>query len=193
MHTGLVWVIPSILKVVEIPDMAVVTKARGLRSSDDSRPRDVVVLDFFAEGRHLVIDTFVTTVYINIIIQRAASIPGYAAKQAEDRKLLADRTFAQPIASVHGGPHVLVPFAIEDGGRLVAHALARMRALATIALEKGRRPCFAYRPHAPSAPTLSSMCVQRWQHRKSTWLHLAISKHVMRLVCPDDDARLRYI
>ena len=68
-----------------------------------------------------------------------ATILGYAAKQAEDRKLYVDRTSHQPIAAVHGGPHVLVPFAVEDGGRLGAHALALLKALATVALDKGRQ------------------------------------------------------
>jgi hypothetical protein len=42
--------------------MAVVTEARGLRAADASRPGDVVVLDHFAEGRHLVINAVVTIV-----------------------------------------------------------------------------------------------------------------------------------
>jgi len=128
-----------------------------LGSSDASRLGDMGVLDFFADGRHLVIDAVVTTIYKNTIIQRVVSIPGYAAKQAKDRKLLADRTSAQPIARVHGVPHVVVPFAIENGGRLGAHSLALRRVLATVVLEKGRRPPFAYRAHAPLAPTLASV------------------------------------
>jgi hypothetical protein len=50
------------MKDVGMPDMAVVIEARGLRAADASKPRDVVVLDFFAEGRHLVVDAVVTTV-----------------------------------------------------------------------------------------------------------------------------------
>jgi hypothetical protein len=48
MHSGLVGVLVSILKDVVVPDMALVTKPRGIRTVDASRPRDVVVLDFFA-------------------------------------------------------------------------------------------------------------------------------------------------
>ena len=120
-------------------------------------PKDVVVLDFFAEGRHLVIATVVTTIYRNTVMQRVSPIPGYAAKHADDRKLLADKTSAEPIAMVHGGPHVMVPFAMEDVGRLGAHAHALLTAPATVALEKGRRPPCAHRVHASSAPTLSSL------------------------------------
>jgi hypothetical protein len=80
LHAGLVGVIRSFLKDVSIPDLAIVTKARGLRSADETRPGDVVVLDFFAEGRHLGIDAVVNTVYRNTAFRHAASTPGYAAK-----------------------------------------------------------------------------------------------------------------
>jgi hypothetical protein len=62
MHSGLVQVIKSIIKDVGIPNIAVVTETRGLRSSDASRPRDVAVLDFVRDGQHLVIDAVVTTI-----------------------------------------------------------------------------------------------------------------------------------
>ena len=88
--------------------MALVTKARGLRAADASRPRDVDVLDFFAKWCHLVVDAVVTTVYRNTIFTNASAIPGYVAKQAKDRKILADRASSQPIVGIHGGPHVLV-------------------------------------------------------------------------------------
>jgi len=101
---------------------------------------DVVVLDFF--GKHLMIDAMATTVYRNTILQRAASISGYAAKQAEDIKFLAERNSTGPIAAIHGAPHVLVLFAVEDGGRLGAHAHVLLMAMAAVALEKGRRPPF---------------------------------------------------
>ncbi len=67
MHSGLVGIHVSTLKEVEIPEMAIVIEARGLRTANASRPGDVVVLDFFAEGRHLVVDAVVTTVYRNTV------------------------------------------------------------------------------------------------------------------------------
>jgi hypothetical protein len=82
----------------------------------------VVALDFFAYGRHLVIDAVITTVYKNTILRQVAEVPGYVARQAEDMKFYADRTSSQTIASVHDGQHVLIPFAMEDGGRQGAHA-----------------------------------------------------------------------
>jgi len=106
------------------------------------------------------IDAVVTLFFRNIVIHRIASIHGYAAKQAPDRKLLDDMTSAdgalEPIAAIHGGSHVLVPFAIEDGGRLGAHAQAILTAMATLALDKCMRPPFAHRAHTHFAPTPAS-------------------------------------
>jgi len=53
----------------------------------------------------------------------------------EDRKFQADRASLKPIAGIHGGPHFLVPFAMEDGGCLGAHALALFRAMDIVALD----------------------------------------------------------
>ena len=58
-------------------------------------------------------------------------------------KFLADMISRQPISVINGGPHILVPFAIENGGRLGAHVQALLRALATSTLTKGRSPPFA--------------------------------------------------
>ncbi len=91
----------------------------------------------------MVIDAVVTTVYRNTILQQVSTTPGYVAKQAEDRKLYAEKSSAEPVAAIHGGPYVLVPFALEDGGRLGAYAHALLRFFATLAIEKGRRPPFA--------------------------------------------------
>ena len=55
MHVGLVGFLVSILKDVGVPNtcMVVITEARDLRAADASRPWDMVVLDYFAEGRHM--------------------------------------------------------------------------------------------------------------------------------------------
>ena len=87
-------------------------------------------------------------------------VPGYAAKQAETKNFCADRTSADHIATIYGGPHVLVPFALEDGSRLGAHAQALLRSFATLVVEKGRRPPRAYRDSSSSTPTLASLWVQ---------------------------------
>ena len=109
-----------------------------------------MVLDFFAEGRHLFFDAVVTTsLYRSSVFSRTASIPEYVAKQAEDRKFHADYVSAQPISIIHGGPHVLVPFVVEDGARLGAHALALLRALALVVLEKRWRTLQSLTPICP--------------------------------------------
>jgi len=156
-HAGLVGVIKAILRESGVPEAAVVLKARGLRAMDSSRPGDVVALDFFADGRHLVIDAVMTTVYRNSVMEKVTTVPGFAAMQAEDRKFLADRTSRQPISATHGGPHILVPFAIEDGGRLGAHAQALLRALAASALARGRTPHFARGIEDMTHPMLVSL------------------------------------
>jgi hypothetical protein len=136
-HAGLIGVIKNILRDSRVPGASVVMEARGLRAADMSCPGDIVAIDFFAVGRHLVIDAVMTTVYLNTVLTKVATIHGYAAKQAEDRKFLANKTSRQPISTLHGGPHILVPFAIEDGGRLGAHAQALLGAQATAKLTKG--------------------------------------------------------
>ena len=81
-HAGLVGVIKTIMRETGVPDATVVTRARGMRAADRSRPGDVVALDFFADGRHLVIDAVMTTVYRNTVLEKVATTPGFAAKQA---------------------------------------------------------------------------------------------------------------
>jgi len=166
-------------------DAAVVTEARGLRASDRSRPGDVVALDFFADGRHLVIDAVMTTVYMKTVLEKVATTTGYAAKQAEDMKFVADKTSRQPISRVHGGPHILAPFAIEDGCRLGSHAQALLRSLATTSLAKGRTPPFAKGVADMTHNMQVTLWVRQWQHyRLSAWVHLSISRHAVRLLCP---------
>jgi hypothetical protein len=140
---------------------------------------------FFADGRHIVIEAVMTTVYRNTVLEKVVTVPGYAAKQAEDRKFLADKTSSQPIYAVNGGPHILVPFAIEDGGRLGAHAQALLRSPATATLTKGRTSPFANGVELMTHNMLVSLWVRRWQQRLSSWLNLAISRHAMRLLFPD--------
>ena len=135
---------------------------RGLRTADATRHGDLVVLDFFAEGKHIVIDAVVTTVFINTTLYRVATIPGYAATYVEEKKFLSYKNVAEPIDAIHGGSQVLVRFAVEDGGRLGVHTQGFLRVMATVALEKDMRPPFAYRAKAPSALTLTSMWVQIW-------------------------------
>ncbi len=43
-----------------------------------------------------------TIVYMNTVLEKVATVPGYAAKHAEDIKFMADITSSQPISTLHG-------------------------------------------------------------------------------------------
>ena len=78
MHAGLVAVIVAILLMVGIPkSCSIVVEKKGLIRPDRSRPGDVVVLDFYGPGRHVIIDAVISTVYRNTILSATSSlIPG---------------------------------------------------------------------------------------------------------------------
>ena len=87
MHAGLITTLQKVLHEAGVPPSATLTEARGLRGrADMTRPGDIVVLDFHAPGRHLLLDGVVTTVYKNKKQRETGEIPGYAAKLVEDRK-----------------------------------------------------------------------------------------------------------
>ena len=182
MHAGLVAVIVAILLMAGVPKSSIVVEEKGLRP-DPTRPGDVVVLDFYGLGRHLVIDAVISTVYRNTILTAASMIPGHVAKLAEDKKFKADAKSSQPVSCKHGGDHVLVPFAMEDGGTLGAHAQALLKTLAEYAVSAGRYSSPDSR--SPLSPPMQvSLWMQRWQHRLSTWLHVSLSQQILRLYRP---------
>ena len=147
MHAGLVQCIAvAILLMAGVPKSSIVLEKKGLGRSDRTRPGDnVVALDFFGLGRHLVIDAVVTTaVYRNTILSDTSSIPaGHAARRwRKTRSLLLNADKASTdVSSKHCGDHTLVPFAMEDGGTLGAqHAQALLKSLAEYAVAQG---CFS--------------------------------------------------
>ena len=166
MHAGLVAVIVAILLMAGIPKSSIVEEKKGLRP-DRTRPGDVVVLNFYGPGRHLVIDVVISTVYRNTILSVTSLIPGHVAKLAEDKKFKADDEMSsQPVSCKHGGDHVFVPFAMEDGGTLGAHAHALLKTPAEHAVSAGR--CSSPDSLSPLSPSMQvSLWMQRWQHRLS--------------------------
>jgi len=93
MHDGLISTLQKVLKEAGVPILATLTEARGLRGKGDiSRPDDIVVLDYHAPGRHLLLDGVVTTGYKNTRQRETREILGYAAKLVEDRMFNADTT-----------------------------------------------------------------------------------------------------
>jgi hypothetical protein len=104
-----------------------------------TRQCDIVLLDYYSPEHHLMLDGVITTVYKNTRQGETWEIPGYATKLVEVRKFYADNTSEWHVARIHGGKHTFVPFAIEDGGRLGAHAHAFLRTLAERAVRQGQR------------------------------------------------------
>ncbi len=151
MHHGLIKTLRGIVEESGVPKASIVEEARGLRPDDRSRPCDLVVLDFADGGRHLVLDGVITTFYRSTILSRVAVIPGFAAKQVEDMKFKADADSLHPVSSLHGERHRLIPFAMEDGGRIGAHGHATLRMLAEFAVAKGKLPPTSARD-APLSP-----------------------------------------
>ena len=143
-----------------------------------------MVLDFTTYGRHLIVDKVVTPVYMNLILAKVAMVLGFTAKKAEDPKLKAAETSAQPVAASHGGRHPFVPFAIEDGGRIGAHGHAVFMMLEEHAVAKGRLPPRARHSTPPSPPVAVSLWVRMWQQRLSTWLDLTLTRQILRYLAP---------
>ena len=154
----------------------------------------LVVLDFADGGRHLIIDGVVTTVYMNTILAKVAAIPRlFAAKQVEDKKFKADVYSANPVSTVHGMRHRLIPFAIEDGDRIGAHGQTALRMLAEYAVAKGKLSPMSTRV-APLLPSEAvAMWARRWHQKLSFWLHhITMSRQVLRYLAPSIVAGVSY-
>ncbi len=82
-------------------------------------PSGIMVLDYNKHGKHLVVDGVMYLVYKNTYLNETYTNPGYGAKQVENMtRLYADMASTMPVSTSHGDPHVMVPFAMEDEGRL---------------------------------------------------------------------------
>jgi hypothetical protein len=184
MHHGLIKTLKNIVEESGVPKAAIVEEARGLRQDNKTRPGDLVVLDFAEGGRHLIIDGVVTTVYKNTVLQKVATIPSFAAKQAEDKKFKADADSNHPVAAQHGGRHRFIPFTMEDGGRVGAYGQGALRMLAEYAVAKGKLPPMARRAAPLLPPEAVALWVRRWQQKLSAWLHLTLSRQVLRYLAP---------
>ena len=83
----------------------------------------------------------------------------------------------------------MVPFAIEDCGRLGAHAQAFLRTLVERVVRQGRRSRAPLRDPSRSVlrsdgVTMVSLWAQRWHRHISSWLHLSLSRQFLRLFRP---------
>ena len=73
---------------------------------------------------------------------------------------------------------------MEDGGRIGAHGQAVLMMLAEYVVAKGKLPPLPARV-APLLPLKAvAMWVRRWRQRLSVWLHLTLSRQVLRYLAP---------
>ena len=98
----------------------------------------------------------------------------------EDNKFKANVDSANPVSTIHGGRHRLIPFAMEDGGWIGAHGQATLRMLAEYAVAKGKAPPMSARATPLQPPEAVAMWMRRWQQKLSVWLHLTLSRQVLR-------------
>ena len=69
-----------------------------------------------------------------------AIVRGFVAKKVEDMESKADEDSPNPVSITNGGRHKLLPFVMEDGGRIGARGQASLRMLADYAVAKGLLP-----------------------------------------------------
>ena len=106
------------MKESGVPASRIVTELNGLRPRDQTRPGDVVARGFFGEGQHLLVDVACTTVWGNSDFSVNRSTPGNAAHEREKNKFTTDEKSSRPVSRFFRGDHVLIPFVMEDCGRL---------------------------------------------------------------------------
>jgi hypothetical protein len=99
-------------------------------------------------------------------------------------KFKADEDSPNPVSTTHGGRHRLASFATEYGGRIGAHGQVALMMLAEYAVAKGRLPPQPARAALLLPPDAFAMWVRKWQQRLSIWLHLTMSRRVMRYLVP---------
>ena len=66
MHVGLISTLEKVVQEAGVPTSATLAEARGLREREDNtRPGDIMVMDYHAHGHHLLLDGLITTAYKN--------------------------------------------------------------------------------------------------------------------------------
>ena len=180
MHAGLVALI-ACNHTADVWCSQELLEKKGLRPGNMTRPPgDIVVLNFYGLGRHLIIDVVLSTVYRSVTLAQTCFIPGYAAKSPRWLRIGSSTTTRSlpircPCACLlcdGGWGHI---------GYLGAHALALLKQLAEqFAVSRGSF-CTPDSRAPLTAPMQVSLWVQRWQHRLSTWLHAPLSQQLMRM------------
>jgi len=73
-----------------------------------------------------------------------------------------------------------------------AHGHAALRMLAEYEMAKGRLPPRPARAPPPLPPETFAMWVRMWQHHLSVWLHLTMSRQVLRYLAPSIVVEISY-
>jgi len=73
-----------------------------------------------------------------------------------------------------------------------AHGQAVLRMLVEHAVANGKLPPGPRNAAPPSPPVAVSLWVRMWQQRLATWLHITLSRQVLRYLAPSVDAGACY-
>jgi len=81
---------------------------------------------------------------------------------------------------------------MENGGRIGAHGHATLKMLAEYAVAKGKTPPMSARAAPLQPPEVVAMWMRRWQQKISVWLHLTLSRPVLRYPAPSVATSVSY-
>ena len=177
-HGKLAGQVAKIMRAAGAHKADVLFEMANLRRGDATRPGDVVWRDYTKPGQHLLVDVSGTTVGRNGCIEKCARIPGHAARLREKEKFDDDKKSGDPVVS---RGHRLVPFVVEDGGRLGQHALALLRELA----EKGVGGGELRTPETWGLQRPAQMVaywIRRWMAHLSAFTHITLSSVLLEAV-----------
>ena len=164
-HSSLAATLHDVLRDAGAPERDVHMEVRAAED-DDSRPGDVALIQRDrTDGQLLLVDLSVTSIFRSAAHEPSAG-PGSLAASAESAKLSKYRLVQR---------HRVVPFVLEDGGRLGEHARALLIELAKLAARNGK--C----PKDPSTGQLRiAQLVDKWCQWFSVTLHSSQARQ-MRL------------
>ena len=145
MHAGLVALIVIIMLMsAGVPKSSIVLEKKGLRHGNQTRPGDIVVMNFYGLGRNLVIDVVLGTVYRNERHSGSDLLHSWlccqSAKMVEDRKFYNDKKSSHPVSSKYGAGGPCVCSLCDGGWRHIGCpclALAPLKQLAECVVLRG--------------------------------------------------------
>ena len=161
-HSVLAGVLTDVLKDAGIPDRDIHVEVKA-GVEDDSRPGDVAYIQRDRpDGQLLLVDLSVTSIF-RCAAHEPSSGPGSLAAAAETAKLSKYRNVTR---------HRVIPFVLEDGGRMGEHARALLHELAKGAARRGRCPT-----DSSGCPRMAWL-VSKWCEWFSAALHSSQARQV---------------